>query len=68
MRFRPDSARKLSANLYDIYHFCVYSEKLLMMDTGILRNMWSGSIPILLASCHQNSTTYTIAVCTVKNS
>ena len=26
--FCPDPARKL----YDIYHFCVYSEKLLMMD------------------------------------
>jgi len=25
-------ARKMSANLYDIYHCCVYSEKLLMMD------------------------------------
>jgi len=32
--FRPDSARKLSANLYDIYHCCVYSEKLLTMDRG----------------------------------
>jgi len=30
--FRPGPARKLSANLYDIYHCCVYSEKLLMMD------------------------------------
>jgi len=30
--FRPDPARKLSANLYDIYHCCVYNEKLLMMD------------------------------------
>ena len=29
---RPDAARKLSANLYDIYHCCVYTEKLLMMD------------------------------------
>ena len=29
---RNDPARKLSANLYDIYHCCVYSEKLLMMD------------------------------------
>ena len=29
--FRPDPARKLSANLYDIYRCCVYSEKLLMM-------------------------------------
>jgi len=26
-------------NLYDIYHCCVYSEKLLMMDRGIGRNM-----------------------------
>ena len=25
--FRPDPARKLSANLYDIHHCCVYSEK-----------------------------------------
>jgi len=32
-------ARKLSANLYDIYHCCVYSEKLLMVDTGTVRNM-----------------------------
>jgi len=31
---RPDPARKLSANLYDkyVYHCCVYSEKLLIMD------------------------------------
>ena len=33
-QFRPDPARKLSANLYDIYHCCVNSEKLLMMDRG----------------------------------
>ena len=32
-------ARKMSANLYDIYHCCVYSEKLLMMDRGTVRNM-----------------------------
>jgi len=25
-QFHPDPARKLSANLYDIYHCCVYSE------------------------------------------
>jgi len=31
---RPDPAHKLSANLYDIYHCCVYSEKQLMMDRG----------------------------------
>ena len=37
--FRPDPARKMSANLYDIYHCCVYSEKLLMMDIGTVRNM-----------------------------
>ena len=29
----------MPANLYDIYHCCVYSEKLLMMDTGTVRNM-----------------------------
>ena len=40
-QFRPDPAlaHKLSANLYDIYHCCVYSEKLLMMDRGTVRNM-----------------------------
>ena len=32
-------ARKLSVNLYDIYHCCVYSEKFLMMDRGTVRNM-----------------------------
>ena len=32
-------ARKLSANLYDIYHCCVYSDKLLMMVRGNVRNM-----------------------------
>ena len=32
-------ARKLSANLYDIYHCCVYIEKLLMMDRGTVQNM-----------------------------
>ena len=39
LQFRPDPARKLSANLYDIYHCCVYIEKLLMMDRGTARNM-----------------------------
>jgi len=37
--FRPDPIRKLSANLYDRYHCCVYSEKLLMMGRGTVRNM-----------------------------
>ena len=37
--FRPDPARKLSSNLYDTYHCCVYSEKLLMMDRRTVRNM-----------------------------
>ena len=57
----PDPARKLSANLYNIYHCCVYSEKLLMMDRG------TSSILILLASCQQTCMPYTTAVCTVKN-
>jgi len=39
--FHPDPARKPSANLYDIYHCCVYSGKLLMMDRGTVRNMYS---------------------------
>jgi len=38
-QFRSDPARKLSANMYDMYHCCVYSEKLLMMDRGTVRNM-----------------------------
>ena len=33
------TACKLSANLYDLYHSCVYSEKLLMMGRGTVRNM-----------------------------
>jgi hypothetical protein len=38
---RPDPARKLLTNPYDIYHHCVYSEKLLMMDRGTDRNVYS---------------------------
>jgi len=38
LQFRPDPSLKLSANLYDIYHSCVYSEKLLLMDNGTVRN------------------------------
>jgi len=37
--FRPVPARKLSAELYAIYHCYVYSEKLLMMERGTVRNM-----------------------------
>jgi hypothetical protein len=37
--FHPDPARKLSANLYDIYHCYVDSKKLLMMDRRTVRNM-----------------------------
>jgi hypothetical protein len=37
--FYPDPARKLSTNLYGIHHWCVYSEKLLMMDRETVRNM-----------------------------
>jgi len=35
----PNPARKLSAKLYD-YRCCVYSEKLLMMDRGTIRNIY----------------------------
>jgi len=34
----------LSTDLSDIYHSCVYSEKLLMMGRWIFQNMWI-SIP-----------------------
>jgi len=34
LQFRPDPACKLSTNLYDIYHCCVYGNGLLMMDRG----------------------------------
>jgi len=30
---------RYTAKLYDIYYCCVYSEKLLMMDRGTVRNM-----------------------------
>ena len=36
--FLPDPVLKLSANVYDIYHCCVYSEKL-MTDRGTVGNM-----------------------------
>jgi len=39
LQFRPDTASKLSANLYDMYHCCVCSEKLLMMNRVTVRNM-----------------------------
>jgi hypothetical protein len=32
-------ARKLSANLYDIYNCCLYSKEILMMGRGTVRNM-----------------------------
>ena len=41
LQFRPDPAHKLSANLYSLHHCCVYNEKLLMMDRGTVRNMYS---------------------------
>jgi len=34
LQYHPDPARKLSANMYDLH-----SEKLLMMDRGIVQNM-----------------------------
>jgi hypothetical protein len=37
--FHSDPPRKLSAKLNDIYHCCLYIEKLLMMDRGIVRNV-----------------------------
>jgi len=36
---RAGTGCKLSADLYDIYNCCVYSEKLLMLDKGTVWNM-----------------------------
>jgi len=44
MSYRFADRLNLAANLYGIHHCCVYSEKLLMMDRGSLRNMY-GFIP-----------------------
>jgi hypothetical protein len=41
LQFHLDPACKLSAKLYDVYRFCVYNEKLLMMDRETVRNTWS---------------------------
>jgi hypothetical protein len=38
-KFHADPARKLPANLYDIYHCCVYNSRLRMMDRVTVRNM-----------------------------
>ena len=41
MSYRFADRSKLSLNLYDIYHCCVYNEKLLMVHRGTVRNMQS---------------------------
>jgi len=38
-QFHPDPACKLPANLYDIYHCCVYNENFPMMDRGTAWNV-----------------------------
>ena len=42
-----DPARKVSENKYDIYHCCMYSEEILMMDRGTVRYM-SSFIPKII--------------------
>jgi len=39
LQFHPDPASKMSADLYDLYHCCVYSEELLMINRGTVPNM-----------------------------
>jgi hypothetical protein len=39
LQFHPNPAHKLSANMYDIYHCCVYGEKLLVMDRETVGNL-----------------------------
>jgi len=38
-RFADNLRESCQQILYDIYYCCVYSEKLLMMDRGTVRNM-----------------------------
>jgi len=38
-RFSDSLLANGQCNLYDTYHCCVYSERLLMMDRGTVRNM-----------------------------
>jgi hypothetical protein len=38
-KFYTDPAGKLSVNLYDVYHCCVYSDELLMMERGTFRSI-----------------------------
>ena len=68
------AARNLSTNLYDIYHCCVYNAKLLMMDRGTVRNMWSfiavctvQKLLMMDRGTVRNIWSF-IAVCTVQNS
>jgi len=44
--FHPDPTRTPSTNLNDKKHCCVYSEKLLMMDKGNVRN-----INLIISAC-----------------
>jgi len=60
-----DKNNRLITYLYNTYHSCVYSKKLLMMEQDQDRTR---SILILLPSCQQTCITYTITVRTVKNS
>jgi hypothetical protein len=44
LQFHPDPARKLWANLYDIYHCCGYSKKLrmeLQFHPDPARKLWA---------------------------
>jgi hypothetical protein len=57
LQFQPDPSRKLSTKLYDIYHRCVYSEKLLMMDKGIFPkhvefNSKINLVDFIIRNCH----------------
>jgi len=56
-QFHPDPARTLSANLYDIYHCCVYSEKQQNQTSTVL---------ILLASFQRTCVTYHCCVYSAK--
>jgi len=67
IEFHPDPAQKLSTNLNDIYHWVPSWS----CSKAVYKPEWHiplSSILILLESCLQTWITYTVAVCTMKNS
>ena len=72
LQFHPGPARKLSTNMYDIYHCLWNSVPSWSCSKAVYKPVWHipllmelSSILVLLESCLQTCMTYTIAECTV---